>query len=591
MTFAKPAVRQLLAALLLVPALLATAGSESSADERPNILVILSDDVGYSDIGCQGGEIDTPHLNRLADGGIRFTQFYNTGRCCPTRASLLTGLYPHQAGMGWMVNYTGPEAYAGELNRHCVTFAEVLGRAGYSTYMVGKWHVTPAPTEEQASDNTINKENWPLQRGFDKFYGTIAGSGSYFDPAALAEDNELIPPDDPQGFYYTDAISNHAAQFIRQHDRQKPFLMYLAYTAAHWPLHAKQADIAKYKGRYDEGWDKLREERLAKLKKLGLLADEVQLAPNVRDWSDEDRKEWQASRMEVYAAMIDAMDQGIGRVLDSLRTTGQYDNTLVLYLQDNGACQEESRSQQARQRREKVKPVEPMAADALQFASVPEHTRSGQPTQWGREVVPGPANTYMEVGREWANASNTPFRLFKHYVHEGGIATPLIAHWPNGIRRRGELETQPGHLIDIMPTLVELAGAEYPETFHEGDAKIQPAEGVSLVPALAGEPIDRKVPLFWEHEGNRAVRDGDWKLVARGKMGTWQLYNLSKDRSELEDLSRDHPERVSELSGAWEAWAARVGAVPLTPYWPDETEENEQADKQGAAHLDDRRRR
>ncbi len=446
----------------------------ASAADRPNILVIMADDIGFSDIQCYGGEIATPNLNRLADGGVRFTQFYNTGRCCPSRASLLTGLYPHQAGMGWMTTDSGTKAYAGDLNRRCVTFAEVLGTAGYSTYMVGKWHVTPRPTEQQVTDNAVNKDNWPLQRGFDKFYGTITGAGSYFDPATLVNGNDLVPPDNPASYYYTDAISDHAAKYVRQHDRQKPFLMYVAYTAGHWPLHAKPADIAKYKGRYDEGWDKLREERLAKLKELGIVGDDVALAPHVRDWADEDRKAWQSSRMEVYAAMVDSMDQGVGRLLQALRETGQLENTLVLYMQDNGGCQEESRSQQARQRREKLEPIEPMQADALQLANVPEYTREGEPVQWGRGVVPGPATTYLEVGREWANASNTPFRLFKHYVHEGGIATPLIAHWPRGIHRRGELETAPAHLIDILPTLVELAGASTQQRFTMATPKSSP---------------------------------------------------------------------------------------------------------------------
>lgn len=574
------------AAALLLGALAGLLGSASpllAADERPNVIVILSDDIGFSDIGCYGGEINTPNLNRLADGGLRFTQFYNSGRCCPTRASLLTGLYPHQAGMGWMTSYSGPEGYSGDLNRRCVTMAEVLKTAGYSTYMVGKWHVTPAPTQAQVDENEIPQHNWPLSRGFDRFYGTIAGAGSYFDPGTLVRDNQLIAPDHPDSFYYTDALSDNTSQMIREHQQgEKPFFMYLSYTAAHWPLHAKPADIAKYEGKYDEGWDKLRETRLARIKELGLLADDVALAPNVKDWTDADRKQWQSDRMEVYAAMIDSMDQGIGRVVQTLRDTGQFDNTLILYLQDNGACQEEGRSNKARRLREDMEPVEAMADDALQLKVVPQYTRAGQPVQWGRGVVPGPPNTYMEVGREWANASNTPFRLFKHYVHEGGIATPLIAHWPQGIKRHGELETQPGHLIDIMATLVEVGKAEYPTKFHDGDVEIQPAEGTSLVPAFAGEPLDRKAPIFWEHEGNRAVRDGDWKLVARGAKGRWQLYNLANDRSELHDLAEEQAGKVTELSGAWNAWATRAGVLPLTPYWP-EPEEKANAQKQGAS--------
>lgn len=565
----------------MVASLLATrmlAPLSVTADERPNVLVILADDMGFSDIGCYGGEIATPNLDKLADGGLRFTEFYNTGRCCPTRASLLTGLYPHQAGMGWMMSYHDGGAYAGDLNRRCVTLAEVLRPAGYGTYMVGKWHLTPPPTREDFENEQVAQDNWPLQRGFDRFYGTIWGAGSYYDPATLARDNELIAPESPESYYYTDALSEQAARMIREHDRQQPFFMYLAYTAAHWPLHAKQDDIAKYKGRYDDGWDVLRDERLAKIKKLGVLSEEVELAPHVQDWSDEERKAWQASRMEVYAAMIDSMDQGIGRVIEALRSTGQLENTLVLYLQDNGGCQEEGKSNLARSSREKLEPVEPVPADELQLDMVPEYTRQGQPVQWGRGVVPGPSDTYMEVGREWANASNTPFRLFKHYVHEGGIASPLIAHWPKGIARRGEFERQPAHLIDVMPTLVELAQATYPEKAHQGDQEVQPMEGVSLMPAFAGESLERQAPLFWEHEGNRAVRSGDWKLVARGATGKWQLYNLAEDRSELDDLASEHPERVSDLAGQWQAWASRVSVLPMTPYWPKVEEKDAATD-------------
>ena len=571
--------RMCLAALVAV---LASASATAVSNERPNIVLILADDIGYSDIGCFGGEIATPNLDRLAENGVRFTHFYNAGRCSPSRASLLTGLYPHQAGMGWITAFNGPPAYAGDLNRNCVTIAEVLRASGYRTYLAGKWDLTPQPTAAQVESDSLQKHNWPLQRGFDRFYGTIHGAGSYYDPATLTRDNELVAPNNPNDFYYTDAIGNNAVSMIREHNREQPFFLYMSFSAAHWPLHAKPSDIAKYKGRYDEGWDKIREQRLARLKELNIVGPQVELAPNVLDWKNEDRKAWQSARMEVYAAMIDSMDQGVGRVLEALRSTGQYDNTLILYLHDNGACQEECRSQQARQRREDLEPSEPMAEGVLQLAMVPEYTRRGEPVLWGRGVTPGPANTYMEVGREWANASNTPFRLFKHYVHEGGIATPLIAHWPKGIERRGELEEQPGHLIDIMPTLIQVAQAEYPDTFHDGDQAILPTEGVSLVPAFAGESIGRKEPLCWEHEGNRALRAGNWKLVARGKQGKWQLYNLKKDRSELNDLASDEQTRVSELRGAWNAWAARCGVLPMTPYRPDKNEEKKQEAKRAS---------
>ncbi len=534
---------------------------------RPNIVVILSDDMGFSDIGCYGGEIETPHLNQLAAEGVRYTQFYNNARCCPSRASLMTGLYPHQAGIGWMMTDNGVDGYRGNLNRRCVTLAEVLRTAGYSTYMAGKWHLTPAPNAKQIEAGEVDTQNWPLQRGFDRFYGTIHGAGSFFDPNTLVRDNELIPPENPESYYYTDAISDNAAQFVRDHQGEQPFFLYVSYTAAHWPLHAKPEDIAKYKGRYDNGWGTIREERLKRLHDSGMIGLNVKLSPQVREWEKEERREWQIARMEVYAAMVDSMDQGIGRLLEALRERGELDDTLVLYMQDNGACAEEMKSSEARQPREGLEPAEPMADDALQTQMVPQFTRDGRPVKWGRGVIPGPADTYLEVGREWANAQNTPFRLFKHFVHEGGIATPLIAHWPNGIARKGELERRPAHLIDIMPTVVELAGADYPATFHD-DQPITAMEGVSLVPTFSGNSIDRKTPLFWEHEGNRAVRDGNWKLVARGAAGKWQLYNMGNDRSELHDVASLEPGKVAGLAAAWQAWAERANVLPLTPYFP-----------------------
>lgn len=573
------------AAVWAVVVSLACCPQSARADERPNFVVILSSDMGYSDVGCFGGEITTPNLDSLAKSGLRFTHFYNAGRSCPTRASLVSGLYPHQAGMGWMTDFSGDAGYQGDLNRRCVTLAEVLGTAGYQTYMAGKWHLTPPPTAESITSNSVPKHNWPTSRGWNKFYGTIAGAGSYYDPATLVRDEKLIAPENPDSFYYTDAISANASKYLRERERDKPFFLYVAYPAAHWPLHAKAADLEKYKGKYDAGWDATREARLKRMQELGIVKDKVALAPNVTDWKGAERKEWQAARMEAYAAMVDSMDQGIGRVVQALRETGAYDNTLVLYLQDCGASPGEWKSSQARQKRDKLEPQEPTPADKIQLAAVPEHTRTGAPVKWGRGVAPGPADTYMEVGREWANVSNTPFRLFKQFMHEGGIATPLIAHWPRGIQRKNELDTTPGHVMDIMPTLVELAGATYPEKFHEDSQPILPAEGISLAPLFAGETIKRKNPICWEHEGNRAVRSGDWKLVARGEKGKWQLYNLAEDRSELNDLAEKHPERVAELKGAWSAWATRASVYPLTPYIakPEDDKQKDAAKKKGAA--------
>jgi arylsulfatase len=537
---------------------------------QPNIIVIMCDDVGYSDIGCYGGEIETPNLDALAKGGLRFTQFYNTARCCPTRAALLTGLYPHQAGIGHMMEdhrAKAGESYAGDLSKKAVTMAEVVKTAGYSTYMTGKWHVTKVTKPQTEAD----KHNWPLQRGFDRFYGTIHGAGSFFDPNTLTRDNTYISPFadaeyQPKEYYYTDAINDHAARFVTEHAKsspEKPFLLYMAHTAAHWPMHAKEADIAKYKGRYDAGYDSIRAARLEKMKRLGLLDERWKVTPQAGDWSQVENKAWEARCMEVFAAMIDCMDQGIGRLVETLKKNDQYDNTLILFLQDNGGCAEGmGRNGPHRPRAEK--PTLPaLANDFLQPDMIPKQTRDGFPMRQGNGVMPGGADTYIGYGLNWANVSNTPFREYKHWEHEGGISTPLIAHWPKGIAKEAhdKLNATPTHLIDLMATCVDLAGATYPKE-HNGNA-VQPMEGVSLAPAFSGKPIARPQPLFWEHEGNRAIRSGEWKLVSKHP-GGWELYHMTTDRTEMNDLAAQQPERVKEMAALWDAWAKRVGVMP----WP-----------------------
>ena len=536
-------------------------GVHAEEAKRPNIIVVLSDDMGYSDLGCYGGEIQTPTLNRLAAGGLRFSQFYNTGRCCPTRASLLSGLYPHQAGVGHMMNDRGVDGYRGELNRQCVTIAEALKPAGYSTYMCGKWHVTKATQPDGP------KDNWPLQRGFERFYGTITGAGSFYDPGTLTRDNTMISPFNdpdyqPAQYYYTHALSHHATKFIDDHCQQKPdqpFFLYLAYTAAHWPMHALEPDIAKYRGKYDEGYAPIRLARHERLKKLGIVDPAWQMAPQVGNWEKVEHKAWESRCMEVYAAMIDSMDQGMGQVVNKLTERGQLDNTLILFMQDNGGCQEANGRTGDFQR-----PVEPslpkIAADAIRTDVIPKQNRDGVPTLTGPHIMPGPADTYIAYGINWANVSNTPFREYKHFVHEGGISTPLIAHWPAGIKRAGEWEKQPGHLIDIMATCVAVSKANYPREVQ--GQPIKPLEGVSLVPAFSGESLARPQPLFWEHEGNRAIRSGQWKLVAKENR-PWELYDLSTDRTEMHNLSAEQPQRVQELSAQWDTYAARANVLPL----------------------------
>lgn len=514
---------------------------------KPNILLILNDDMGYSDIGCYGGEVDTPNLDRLATNGIRFSQFYNTARCSPSRASLLTGLHPHQTGIGVLTYNMGPEGYAGNLNRRCVTIAEALKASGYRSYLSGKWHV--------AGNLTQPTDSWPLQRGFDEFYGTIIGAGSFYDPNTLTRGNTNIEHEAKEpGFFYTDAISDNAVEFIRRHQREhagKPFFEYVAYTAPHWPLHAHEEDIAKYKGRFDAGWDKLREERLERLVKSGILDQAWALTdrdPTQPAWTQAQHKEWLLRCMEVYAAQIDRMDQGIGRILRALEETGQLENTLVIFLSDNGACAEDIPDNLT---------VDELV-DKLMIAK--EHTRSGEPVRFGNDpsLMPGPENTYQSYGRAWANLSNSPFRLYKHWIHEGGISTPLIMHWPAGSAQRNVIRHTPGYLPDIMATVLEVTGTPYPQEWQ--GQKIEPLEGHSLLPALDRE-LPGRPPMFWEHEGNAAVRIGKWKLV-RKYPDPWELYDMELDRTELNDVAAQHPDRVKDMLAQYDAWARRCGVIP-----------------------------
>ena len=514
---------------------------------RPNILLILNDDMGYSDIGCYGGEVDTPHLDRLAAGGLRFSQFYNTARCSPSRASLLTGLHPHQTGIGILTYDSGPEGYAGNLNQRCATIAEVLKPAGYRSYLSGKWHVS--------SNLTQPTDSWPMQRGFDDFFGTIIGAGSFYDPNTLTRRNQNAEHEArAPGWFYTDAISDEAVKFLRRHREQhadRPFFQYVAYTAPHWPLHAHPQDINKYRGRFDAGWDTLRERRLERLVASGIL--DAQWKPSGRDpsqpaWTEAEHKAWLARCMEVYAAQIDRMDQGIGRLLSVLEELNQLDDTLVIFLSDNGACAENI--------------PENVTIDELvgKLMIARSHTRDGAVVRFGNHpsIEPGPEDTYQSYGRAWANLSNTPFRLYKHWIHEGGIATPLIFHWPRGIAQRGEVRHTPGYLPDIMATILDVTGAPYPQNLD--GRSILPLEGHSLRESFAAD-VDERPPMFWEHEGNAAVRIGRWKLV-RQYPGEWELYDMQADRTESTDLAARQPERVAEMKAQYDAWAERCGVLP-----------------------------
>lgn len=544
--------------------------ARSPSSRRPNIVLVMADDMGYTDIGCYGSEIQTPRLDKLASAGIRFTQFYNTSRCCPTRAALLTGLYSHQAGIGLMTGDRGFDAYRGDLNTHCVTLAEAVKTAGYRTYMSGKWHVTKH-TRPQGPNH-----NWPLQRGFDRFYGTIIGAGSFWDPATLCRDNQFITPvNDKQyereNYYYTDAISDNAVMYIDDHyqtNPSEPFFLYVSYTSAHWPMHAFEADIKKYEGIYDGGYDPIREQRFAKAKKLGVIQPQWELSPGASDWGKFPHKQWDIRCMEVYAAMVDRMDQGIGHIVDELKANDALENTIFIYLQDNGGCAEYYGRADNSSKRDNFD-FKPFGPNDLQTKIWPPmQTRDGRWVRTGPETMPGEEDTFVAYGLGWANTSNTPFRGYKHDGYEGGISTPFIVHWPAGMSRkqRGNIVHDPAHLIDLMPTCVKAAGATYPSKFHD-DQDIQPMEGISLLPALQGSSLPRGAAIGFEHHGNLALRDGRYKIVSayrNGEPTTWELYDMLQDRTELNDLSEKMPEKKQALIDKWQAWADRVGVQP----WP-----------------------
>jgi arylsulfatase A-like enzyme len=513
---------------------------QGQAQRRPNILLIVADDLGFSDLGCYGGEIDTPILNALAANGLRFTQFYTTARCCPSRASILTGQYPHKVGVGHMVTDLGHPGYRGRLSENATTLAEVVKSAGYRTFMSGKWHVGT---------------NDPTRHGFEQYFGTLISAASYWD----SEQYLRLPKGtkarsyDKDAFYGTDAVTDYALDFLEdaRTTPDQPWFLYLAFNAPHFPLHARTEDIDKYRITYKAGWDVVRRERLARMKKLRLVARGTRLSPrsnftNYGETVSEENPAWDslpgdrradlATRMAIYAAMVDRMDRNIGRVTADLRARGELDNTLVLFLSDNGACAE----------------WDPFGFDV---GSSPNNV-----LHRGDDLARmGSRGTYHSVGSAWANASNTPWRMYKHYSHEGGISTPCIAHWPAGFRRRNVIDATPAHLIDLMPTLVGVSNATYPERI--GTRQIPPMAGASLVPALRGERMPERT-LFFEHEGTRAVREGRYKVTAlRGE--PWKLYDMERDRTELDDLADKQPRRVEALAKKWDKWAVENQVIPV----------------------------
>lgn len=529
---------------LVVLAIVTGMGVAAEPAERPNLLLILADDLGYSDLGCYGGEIATPNIDRLAANGLRFRQFYNCSRCCPSRASLLTGLYPHQAGVGDMNADQKLPGYRGFPQPNTRTIAEVLRAGGYHTSMVGKWHLSAGPNTPR-----------PTDRGFDEFYGMVGGFNSCFqeDPfytrLPAGREKRRYPKD---GFYSTDVFGDYALDFLAEARRhKKPFFQYLAFNAPHFPLQAKPEDIQKYVNTYTAGWDTIRERRHASQIELGLFPKGTLLSPRspyttradflrtgenpAWDTLPADRRADLARRMAIFAAMVDCMDRNIGRVVDDLKANGQLDNTLVLFLSDNGGCAE----------------WDPFGFDGSSGPKNILHT--------GEQLAAmGGPKSYHSYGSGWANAGGTPFRMYKHYCHEGGIRTPLIVHWPRGIAARGEYRDQVGHIIDVMATCVDVCSVSYPTKI--GETAITPMEGKSLRPAFANQPLDREY-LAWEHERNRAIRIGNSKLVAKAN-AAWELYDLAADPVEMTDLAAAMPDRVRQMAATWEMWAKRCNVLP-----------------------------
>ena len=492
---------------LLFAGLILSACSGTQVDRRPNIVLILCDDMGFSDLRCYGSEIQTPHLDRLAAEGLRMTQFYNTAKCTQSRAMMLSGLHYQQTD---------------ELTRsdNNVTLAEVLRTAGYQTIMSGKWHLGRW-TEEQGT---------PTQRGFDHYFGFLGGAINFYTGLDYATGRNFMREDTsvytvPSDFYATDQFTDFAIQEVAQaaqHDA--PFFLYLAYNAPHFPLQVPEENSQKYQGHYGGGWDSLRQVRYRRMQHLGLIEERWSLAPRdtlVPAWtslSPQQQQEEQAL-MEVYAGMIDRLDQQIGRLLDQLETLGVADNTLVMFMSDNGGC--------------------PFDANRT-------------PT-----VAPGPVSSLRAYDTEWAQVSNTPFRKYKQWIHEGGITTPMIIRWPTQVMSN-TISSEPGTFLDMMPTLLEAAGTAYPAAFE--NRSLLPPEGISLLPLWRNDTLRRQRPMFWEFWGSRAVRDGDWKLVAE-RGGPWELYNLREDRTESTNLMNERPARAKRMVTQYDEWAQRVGAL------------------------------
>ena len=545
--------------ILISISICASISLENQAYGRvPNIIIVLVDDMGYSDLGCYGGEIRTPNIDALASGGLRFSTFYNTGRCCPTRASLLTGLYPHQAGVGRMTADYETPGYRGHLAANTVTIAEVLRGAGYHTAMAGKWHLSVTEMQPRHMRHLNNQvirptfsdpATYPVGRGFQQHYGNIWGVVNYFDPFSLVNNREAVRSV-PKDYYITDALTDNAIRTIDEYATDDtPLFLYLAHTAPHWPLHAPPDDIERYKNTYTQGWHPTRDARYRRQVEMGLVDPKTCKLPGHQpedvNWNDRTDRSWDSRAMAVHAAMIDRVDQGMGRIVAKLKQKGIYENTLILFLSDNGAS--------------------PERPGAPGFDRNSE-TRDGRKvTYFGagmpHDKLPGSETTYAGIGPAWANASNTPFRYWKATQYEGGIRTPLIVHWPAGLTAKPDSITrQSGHVIDVMATCLDVANLDYPKEFD--GRTITPLEGRSLLPILQGKQREAHEAIYFEHFGAKAVRQGDWKLVA-AEESPWELYHLAVDASETNNLAAQEPVRVKQLTALWKAWAARAHVNPV----------------------------
>ena len=531
----------------------------SAQPSRPNVIVILADDMGYSDLGCFGGEVHTPNLDALASEGVRFTNFYNNARCCPSRASILTGLYAHQAGVGAMTQKTDRPGYLGHLKPTAPTIAEVLAASGYRTAMFGKWHVSntiEGPDHMRAlSRQTFPKlfspiEQYPTRRGFQTFYGTLWGVVDYFNPFSLV-DGEAPVNELSQGFYITDALNDRAAEYIRANaGAQQPFFVYIAHNAPHWPLHARAEDVEKYRAQYTEGWDAVRDARYRRMIDMGLIDAKTSglSSPVGREKWDKlsaAEKRFQAGLFQAHAAMIDRMDQGLGRVFQALKDARLWENTLIIFLSDNGASPERY--------------VDP-GFDRATIA------RDGKPIEYGygdMTKLPGDEHTWFYIGADWAHVANTPYRKAKASQYNGGERTPTIVHWPAGLKvPSGAFVRARGHVIDLMPTVLDVAGAKMPEMF--AGQTPHALQGRSLRPLFDGASDRPDYPaLFGEHEGGRSVIAPDnWKLIRDRGESEWHLYDLNTDQTEMHDRITEQPERARAMEAMWNEWAKENDVLP-----------------------------